>query len=97
MIGLWSLPWSWRCNRLQTEGQWGCCVAVQVRGATTHYDAVVSAATNGVLNAGLNTGVPVVFGVLTTENMEQVNAEAVRSGLCWLSSSHAAERACSHI
>ena len=47
-------------------------VLVQVRGATTHYDAVVSAATNGVLNAGLNTGVPVVFGVLTTENMEQV-------------------------
>ena len=62
-------------------------MAVQVRGATTHYDAVVSAATNGVLNAGLNTGVPVVFGVLTTENMEQVNANAVR-GPCWLSSSH---------
>lgn len=43
-----------------------------MRGATSHYDAVVSAATSGVLNAGLDTGVPVIFGVLTTDTMEQV-------------------------
>lgn len=45
----------------------------QVRGATTHYDAVVSAATSGVLNAGVDTGVPIVFGVLTCDTMEQVS------------------------
>ncbi|KAK9800283.1 hypothetical protein WJX73_003463 [Symbiochloris irregularis] len=46
-------------------------IGVVVRGATSHYDAVVSAATSGVLNAGLDTGVPVIFGVLTTDTMEQ--------------------------
>ncbi len=44
----------------------------QVRGATTHYDAVVSGATSGVLGAGTDTGVPVIFGVLTCDDMEQV-------------------------
>lgn len=48
------------------------CKALQVRGATTHYEAVVNSATGGSLNAGLESGVPVIFGVLTTENMEQV-------------------------
>ncbi|KIZ06234.1 riboflavin synthase beta chain [Monoraphidium neglectum] len=47
------------------------CIGVVVRGATTHYDAVVSAATSGVLNAGVDTGVPTVFGVLTCDTMEQ--------------------------
>lgn len=45
---------------------------LQVRGATTHYEAVVNSATGGSLSAGLESGVPVIFGVLTTENMEQV-------------------------
>jgi len=44
---------------------------MQVRGATTHYEAVVNSATGGSLSAGMETGVPVVFGVLTTETMEQ--------------------------
>lgn len=47
------------------------CIGVVVRGATTHYDAVVGAATSGVLNAGVDTGVPTVFGVLTCDTMEQ--------------------------
>ena len=45
---------------------------VQVRGATAHFDAVVSGATSGVLNAGLDSGVPVIFCVMTTDTMEQV-------------------------
>ena len=45
----------------------------QVRGATTHYDAVAGGAASGLLGAGSDTGVPVIFGVLTTENMEQVH------------------------
>lgn len=43
-----------------------------MRGATTHYDAVVGAATSGCLGASTDTGVPVVFGVLTCDTMEQV-------------------------
>jgi 6,7-dimethyl-8-ribityllumazine synthase len=46
-------------------------VGVVVRGATTHYDAVVSGATSGVLGASTDTGVPVIFGVLTCDTMEQ--------------------------
>ncbi|KAL2629674.1 hypothetical protein R1flu_014360 [Riccia fluitans] len=42
-----------------------------VRGATTHYDAVANGAASGLLSASLNSGCPCIFGVLTTENMEQ--------------------------
>ncbi len=42
-----------------------------IRGATTHYDYVCSQAASGVLQAGLSTNVPVIFGVLTTETIEQ--------------------------
>lgn len=43
----------------------------QIRGGTSHYDAVVSAATSGVLNASLSSGIPIIFGVLTCDSMEQ--------------------------
>mmetsp|Transcript_690 Transcript_690/g.1804 ORF Transcript_690/g.1804 Transcript_690/m.1804 type:complete len:235 (-) Transcript_690:54-758(-) len=46
-------------------------IGVVVRGATTHYDAVVSGATSGVLGASTDSGVPVIFGVLTCDTMEQ--------------------------
>ncbi len=42
-----------------------------IRGATTHYEAVAGECAAGILRAGLATGVPVIFGVLTVENMEQ--------------------------
>ncbi len=42
-----------------------------IRGDTDHYDHVASAATSGILNAGMKTGVPVIFGVLTCETLEQ--------------------------
>jgi 6,7-dimethyl-8-ribityllumazine synthase len=46
-------------------------IGLVIRGATSHYDFVAGAANNGVLQANLKTGIPVVFGVLTTENIEQ--------------------------
>jgi 6,7-dimethyl-8-ribityllumazine synthase len=46
-------------------------IGVVVRGATAHYDAVVGGATSGVLNASTDSGVPVIFGVLTCDTMEQ--------------------------
>ncbi len=42
-----------------------------IRGATTHYEAVAGESAAGILRAGLATGVPVIFGVLTVENMDQ--------------------------
>lgn len=47
------------------------CLGCIIRGDTDHYDHVAGAATSGVLNAGLNTGVPVIFGVLTCDTLEQ--------------------------
>ena len=46
-------------------------IGVVVKGATAHYDAVVGGATSGVLNASTDSGVPVIFGVLTCDTMEQ--------------------------
>ncbi|KAK9063812.1 hypothetical protein SSX86_017684 [Deinandra increscens subsp. villosa] len=47
------------------------CIGAVVRGDTTHYDAVANNAASGVLSAGLSSGVPCVFGVLTCEDMDQ--------------------------
>lgn len=42
-----------------------------IRGATPHFDYVSAEISKGVATVSLNTGVPVIFGVLTTENIEQ--------------------------
>ena len=47
------------------------CLGAVIRGSTSHYDYVCSEVSKGVAQAGLNTGVPVIFGVLTTDNIEQ--------------------------
>ena len=47
------------------------CVGAVIRGSTTHYDYVCSEVSKGIAHISLETGVPVMFGVLTTENIEQ--------------------------
>lgn len=47
------------------------CVGAVIRGATSHYDYVCNEVSKGIANVGLNTGVPVIFGIVTTENIEQ--------------------------
>ena len=47
------------------------CLGAVIRGDTDHYDYVCLAATDGVLRAGLSTGVPILFGVLTCDTDEQ--------------------------
>lgn len=42
-----------------------------IRGATSHYDYVCNEVAKGVANVGMQTGIPVIFGVLTTESIEQ--------------------------
>ncbi len=42
-----------------------------IRGSTVHFECVVQAATDGILRAGQDTGVPIVFGVLTCDSIEQ--------------------------
>lgn len=47
------------------------CLGAVIRGATTHYDYVCSEVSKGIANVTLNSDIPVMFGVLTTENIEQ--------------------------
>jgi 6,7-dimethyl-8-ribityllumazine synthase len=47
------------------------CLGAVIRGETTHYDAVVARAVDGIGRAADDTGVPVLFGVLTTDTLEQ--------------------------
>lgn len=42
-----------------------------IRGATTHYDYVCNEAAKGIAKVSLDTGVPIIFGIVTTENIEQ--------------------------
>lgn len=55
------------------SGKYDAVIAIGtvVRGSTTHYDEVCSAATSGILNAGMDSGVPCIFGILTCDTMEQ--------------------------
>lgn len=52
------------------------CVGAVIRGDTSHYDLVCSEVAKGVAQIELSTGVPVMFGVITTENIEQAIARA---------------------
>ena len=47
------------------------CVGAVIRGATSHYELVVNETTKGIAQVGLNAGIPVLFGVIATENIEQ--------------------------
>ncbi|MBB5265292.1 6,7-dimethyl-8-ribityllumazine synthase [Catenibacillus scindens] len=47
------------------------CLGAVIRGSTSHYDYVCNEVSKGVATVSLNTGIPVMFGVLTTENIEQ--------------------------
>jgi 6,7-dimethyl-8-ribityllumazine synthase len=61
-----------RTGRYAGVAALGCVI----RGETAHYDYVCSEAARGVLQAGLKTGVPVAFGVITCETPEQAFARA---------------------
>lgn len=47
------------------------CVGAVIRGDTTHYDYVCNEVSKGIAQVGMATGVPTLFGVVTTENVEQ--------------------------
>ena len=70
-------------RRLAESGRYAAvvCLGCVIRGETGHYDHVAGQAAAGVLQAGLATGVPVVFGVLTTDTVEQaLNRAGLKGG-----------------
>jgi 6,7-dimethyl-8-ribityllumazine synthase len=47
------------------------CLGAVIRGGTPHFDYIASEVTKGIANTSLKTGVPVIFGVITTDTLEQ--------------------------
>ncbi len=47
------------------------CLGAVIRGGTPHFDYIASEVAKGIANVGLKTGVPVIFGVITTDTLEQ--------------------------
>jgi 6,7-dimethyl-8-ribityllumazine synthase len=47
------------------------CLGAVIRGGTPHFEYISAEVTKGIANVGLNTGVPVIFGVITTDTLEQ--------------------------
>ena len=57
------------------------CVGAVIRGETPHFDFVAGQAAAGIMKATLDTGVPIVFGVVTTDSLDQaVNRAGAKSG-----------------
>lgn len=74
--GAWELPIAAR--RAAATGRFGAVVALGcvVRGETPHFDYVAGEAARGLARVALEDGVPVGFGLLTTENLAQAHARA---------------------
>lgn len=57
------------------------CLGAVIRGSTTHYDYVCSEVSKGIAQVSLSAGIPVMFGVVTTENIEQaIERAGTKSG-----------------
>ena len=65
-------------QRMAKSGKYDAviCVGAVIRGDTSHYDYVCSEVSKGIAQASMSTGIPVLFGILTTENIEQAIARA---------------------
>ncbi len=69
--GAFELPLA--AKKLAESGEYDAvvCLGAVIRGATSHYDYVCSNTSSGIASASLETGVPISFGVLTTDTIEQ--------------------------
>lgn len=70
-------------QKLAATGRYAAvvCLGCVIRGETSHYDHVAGGVASGIASASLSTGVPVIFGVLTTETLEQaVNRAGAKAG-----------------
>lgn len=69
--GAWELPLA--CKQLAKSGRFGALIALGavIRGATPHFDHVAGQAARGIAQVSLEAGLPIAFGVLTTDTIEQ--------------------------
>lgn len=69
--GAFELPFA--AKRLAESGKYDAviCLGTVIRGSTSHYDLVCAEVSKGIANVGLSVNTPVIFGVLTTDTIEQ--------------------------
>ncbi len=74
--GAFELPLS--CQMAAESGEFDAVIAlgVVIRGDTPHFDYVAGQAAAGIMQAALNTGIPILFGVITADNTEQAVARS---------------------
>lgn len=60
-------------KRMAQTGKYAAvvCLGTIIRGGTAHFDLIASEVTKGIANVSLDTGVPVIFGVITADSLEQ--------------------------
>lgn len=70
--GAWEIPLvALRLGKKKSPADAVICLGAVIRGGTDHYDHVCAEVSKGVAHAGLQTGVPTIFGVLTCDSVEQ--------------------------
>ncbi len=85
-IGVVRVPGSFEipltAKRLAASGRYDAviCLGAVIRGATPHFDYIAAEVSKGVAAASLETGVPIAFGVLTTDSIEQAVERAGTKG-----------------
>ena len=70
-------------KKLAETGEYGAviCLGAVIRGETDHYDHVAGSVTSGIAQVNLQTGVPTIYGVLTTDTVEQaLNRSGLKAG-----------------
>jgi 6,7-dimethyl-8-ribityllumazine synthase len=74
--GAFELPLA--CKKAASTYKYDAIIALGavIRGDTPHFDFVAGEAARGLMDVSLDTGVPVIFGVITTDNLEQAEARA---------------------
>lgn len=78
--GAFELPFAAKAWALSGRVDAVICLGCVIRGETTHYEAVAGECARGIQDAQLETGVPIVFGALTVENLEQALARSEPAG-----------------
>lgn len=69
--GSFELPFGAQSLIVQEDSDAVICLGCVIRGETSHFDYVCQACSQGIMHVGLETGVPVIFGVLTDDNKQQ--------------------------
>jgi 6,7-dimethyl-8-ribityllumazine synthase len=75
--GAFELPQAARCAAETGRFDAVVCLGCVVRGETAHFEYISSAAANGIMAAAGETGVPMAFGVLTTDTLAQAQARSI--------------------